>query len=373
MYFSGVINMSSDSARIQRIIDQAPEQIGVHVTCINLLSGIYEFDQSVVIDKPVKIIGNNTRIVATKPDIILFDVLNKATGTTFENISFEGFVQRNESDPPPPYYKLAEHGGTALDIKAGRVVVSRCWFNYFHLAVFLHSIREPASYNNVSVDDFNNIVGNADGFILRDLDIHNCVISIWTLGKDAQVGTVMNSRIQTCRLGVIEQSAFGNSYISNYIDCNQTSEDYGFIIPDHFSTRSNTSTFLCNYLESGTQIQLNPGALVVGGNMSSVAKDGERIGSGNAALTFRSEGSITDSPGVHKEVRYFLHLGGERSFLSNRPNNKYGSIAHFQWAEKDSAGSNYRYDAYSYKVFSYCPAVLAPCEGVTGWNLRNRP
>ena len=203
--------MSADSILIQQMIAAAPAPIGVYAKTIELESREYTIDESIKIDKPVYIKGNNTAIKVTAPDVTAFEVEQAATGTRFEHLYFVGYGGSN----------FPEQGGIGLDVRAGRVIIDNCYFSYWRIALFLRSLS----------NDGKQTIGNADGFMVRDCEFTTSIYGLWALGYDAQTGTVMNCRFTNCRKGITEQSAFGNHYISNYvISCPNSDDPKAFVL-----------------------------------------------------------------------------------------------------------------------------------------------
>jgi hypothetical protein len=338
--------MSADSILIQRMIATAPAQIGVYAKIIELEAREYTLDETIKIDKSICIKGNNTAIKVVVQGVTAFQVEQAATGTRFEHLYFIG---------PDGEGIFPEHGGIGLDILAGRVIIDNCYFSLWRIALFLHSLSEDGKKEGI---------GNADGFMVRDCEFTNSIYGLWTLGYDAQTGTVMNCRFTNCRKGVTEQSAFGNHYISNYvISCPNSgdpkaSEGYGIWLPsdDISHTASNYSTFTSNWLEAGEKAEVAQQCTVVGGNMPASVRQGDRIGLGVCALRFK---------GGCNNPEDFLFIGGDSpSVMRAAPN---GAIAFLQ---RNS-------DVYSYTAFSYCsadpgkPDAECGTPDEQGWKLRS--
>ena len=351
--------MSSDTDRLQTIIDSAPERVGVHALTIELLPGDYIFDRPVRIDKPVRIVGKNTRIRLTEPNITAFDIQQNATGARFERLNFLGYTSR-EGAEIPPHYNLAKSGGTALDVTAGRVVIEHCWFTYLRIGIFLHSNPEPTDFEDPNSYP-TELIGNADGCTVRDCDIHHCIYGVWFLGRDAQVGSVSNCRIATCKRGITDQSAFGNHYVSNYINGGEgrgteLPESWGVRVPD-FPSGVNSCTFTGCFLESGTGVELNNNCLVLGGNMPAFVHQGERVGVSHSALVFRSQ---------RGQIVTRALVGGAPASRNIRgiPEDAPPELVFLMRQRLPEDGITFSPDAY--KVFSYR-------DEDQQWKLRDRP
>ena len=262
--------MSADSKLIQTMIATAPPQVGVYAARIELEPRVYKIDETIVVDRPVYIRGSNTAIQMEKPSTTAFLVEQPATGTRFECLAFVG-PERDDIFP--------ENGGIGLDIRAGRTIVDNCHFSFWRIAVFLHSLTEDGATEGI---------GNADGFTIRDCEFQYSIHGVWTLGYDAQTGTVANCRFTNCRKAITEQSGFGNHYLSNYANfCPnehdpKATEGYAIMVPRGgvYDTAANASTFTCNWLEEKSMAEVGSGCTVVGGNMPLFVRNGDRVGSG---------------------------------------------------------------------------------------------
>jgi hypothetical protein len=258
---------------------------------IELEPRTYTIDETIIIDKALLIRGDNTAIEVTAPDVTAFQVELTATGTRFEQLSFIGYSGGG---------LFPEHGGIALDIRAGRTIIDNCIFDSWNTALFLRSLSSP------------DVKWNSDGFMIRDCDISNSIHGIWTSGVDAQTGTIMNCRLTNCRKAITEQSFFGNHYISNYIiNCPnlenhdpRAEEGYGILVVSEgpLAQPANTSTFTSVWLEQNTKANVNANCTIVGGNMPQFVRQGDRIGSGVCALRFR---------GGCNNPNDFIYIGGD--------------------------------------------------------------
>ncbi|HNP88457.1 MAG TPA: hypothetical protein PKK78_20145 [Kouleothrix sp.] len=264
--------MSQDTQIIQNLINTAPARRGMYARTIYLEDRDYLFDQAVIVDKSVRIVGNNTRIILSAPDITAFEVTT--IDCRFEQLWLYGYSDGTN---------IATNGGIAFDIHGGRTIIDDCIIEHFRIGAWIHSTSEDAQVR----------LGNANGFIVRDTQFFWCIDGLWTRGGDANAGSVMNCQFTACRRGITEQSFLGNYYASNLIQACPWEEDphksdgYGMLVPQ--DSVANYSTFVANYIENDSTADVNKSCLVVGGGVASRVTQGERIGLSRASLIFQGD------------------------------------------------------------------------------------
>lgn len=293
--------MSQDTQQLQQLINTVPPQTGVYARTIRLEAREYLFDEPVQVSKPVRIVGDNTRIILTEANITAFDV-------TSPNCRFEQLWMYGYSDGT----NLAENGGIAFDIRGGRAIIDDCIVEHFRIGVWLHSTTEDGQHH----------VGNANGFIVRDSQFYWCIHGLWTRGGDANAGSVTSCTFIDCRKAITEQSFLGNYYASNLIEAcpwagdPKKAEGYGIYVP--VGSEANYSTFVANYIENDSKAEVNKSCLVVGGGLSNRVTLGERIGLSSAKLVFRGDNQADlfslGSPLVGGAIGFFQRGGDSQTY-----------------------------------------------------------
>jgi hypothetical protein len=267
--------MSPDVVSIQEQIDNAVlRPLGIYAATITLEPREYLFDAPVRVNKPVRIIGNNTLIRLTGPNITAFDVTER--GCRFEQLSICGW---------PEGVLINEEGGIGFDIKASRVIIDDCKIEHCRIGVWLHSTSEDGQ---VSIPG-----ANANMSTVRDSQFIWCISGLWTRGGDANAGIITNCLFVDCRRGITEQSFLGNHYVSNLVEAcpfpgdPMAAQGYGILVPE--DQPANYSTFTANFIENDSKAEVNINCLVVGGNLAARVKRGEVVGYSHSRLVFRGD------------------------------------------------------------------------------------
>jgi hypothetical protein len=261
------------------------------------------------VNKPVRIIGNNTRIRLTGPNITAFDVT--AIGCRFEQLSIQGW---------PQGVNITEEGGIAFDVKAARVIIDDCQIERCRIGVWLHSTSEDAQQPVPGA--------NANLSIVRDTKFFWCISGLWTRGGDANAGSVTNCWFANCRRGITEQSFLGNHYVSNIVEAcpfpldPRAAEGYGIRVPIPIEdgASANYSTFTANYIENDSLGEVNNNCLVAGGALAARVTRGEVVGQSRARLVFRGDDPrdllTLGRPNVGGELGVFQRGGDASTYAS---------------------------------------------------------